>query len=64
MEEILLKLHDVIFTLYTSKLHADSEDSDQTKRMPRLICLRWAYSYFVDFVVRRLIYALLVHLLV
>ena len=23
--------------------HADSEDSDQTGRMPRLICLRWAH---------------------
>ena len=24
-------------------LHADSEDSDQTGRMPRHICLRWAH---------------------
>ena len=28
-------------------LHADSEDSDQTGRMPRLISLRWAHSHFV-----------------
>ena len=38
-----------------SFLRADSEDSDQTGRMPRLICLRWAHSQFVGFVVRRLI---------
>ena len=37
-------------------LHADSEDSDQTNRMPRLI---WVFAgctfYFVGFVMRRLI---------
>ena len=33
---------------------AHSEDSDQTERMPRLICLRWAHSHFVGFVMRRL----------
>ena len=37
-------------------LHADSEDSDQTGRMPRLI---WVFTvrtfYFVGFVIRRLI---------
>ena len=27
-----------------------SEDSDQTGRMPRLICLRWAHTHFVGFV--------------
>ena len=27
-------------------LHADSEDFDQTGRMPRLICLRWAHMLF------------------
>ena len=37
-------------------LHADSEDSDQTWRMPRLICLRWAHTHFVGFVMTRLIY--------
>ena len=31
-------------------LHVDSEDSDQTGRMPRLICLRWAHTHFVGFV--------------
>ena len=40
----------------TSFLHADSEDSDQTGRMPRLI---WVFAghtcHFVGFVVRRLI---------
>ena len=38
-------------------LHADSEDSDQTRRMPRLI---WAFAgrtgHFVGFVVMRLTY--------
>ena len=34
---------------------AHSEDSDQTGRMPRLICLRWAHTHFVGFVVSRLI---------
>ena len=29
--------------------HADSEDSDQTGRMPRLICLRWAHMPFCWF---------------
>ena len=37
-----------------SFLHADSKDSDQTGRMPRLICLCWAHSYFVGFVMSRL----------
>ena len=32
-----------------SFLHADSEDSDQTGRMPRLICLRWAHMPFCLF---------------
>ena len=40
-----------------SFLHADSEDSDQTGRMPRLI---WVFAgrtcHFVGFVIRRLIY--------
>ena len=30
-------------------LHADSEDSGQTGRMPRLICLRWAHRSFCWF---------------
>ena len=34
-------------------LHADSEDSDQTDRMPRLISLRWAHRWF--FFMQRLI---------
>ena len=38
-------------------LHADSKDSDQTRRMPRLI---WAFTgrtdHFVGFVMRRLIF--------
>ena len=29
---------------------AHSEDSDQTGRLPRLICLRWAHTHFVGFV--------------
>ena len=33
---------------------ADSEDSDQTGPMPRLIYLCWAHSHFVGFVMRRL----------
>ena len=37
-----------------SFLHADSEDSDQTDRMPRLIRLRWAHSHFVGLVMSRL----------
>ena len=37
-----------------SCLHADSEDSDQTGRMPRLICHRWAHTHFVGFVMSRL----------
>ena len=32
-----------------SFLQADSEDSDQTGRMPRLICLRWANMPFCWF---------------
>ena len=32
-----------------SSLHADSEDSRQTGRMPRLICLRWAHMPFCMF---------------
>ena len=39
-----------------SFLHADSEDSDQTGWMRRLISLRWAHSHFVGFVVLRLIW--------
>ena len=35
---------------------AHSEDSGQTGRMPRLICLRWAHSHFVGFVMTRLIF--------
>ena len=42
-------------------LHADSEDSDQTGRMSRLICLRWAHPYFVGFVMSRLISRLYSH---
>ena len=42
-----------------SFLHADSENSDQTWRMPRLICLRWAHTHFVVFFTRRLIYWLI-----
>ena len=38
-----------------SFLHADSENSDQTGRMPRLISLRWAHTHFVGFVMSRLI---------
>ena len=33
-----------------------SEDSDQTWRMPRLICLRWAHTHFVGFVMSWLMY--------
>ena len=35
-------------------LHVDSEDSDQTGRMPRLIRVRWTRSHFVCFVMSRL----------
>ena len=44
-------------------LHADSEDSDQTGRMPRLPdaqadpSLRWTHSRFVGFVMSWLIYS-------
>ena len=39
-----------------SYLHADSEDSDQTGRMSRLICVFAGRTYhFVDFVMSRLI---------
>ena len=48
----------------TMFLHADSEDSDQTGRIPRLIwadaqadlSLRWAHTRFVGFVMLRLNY--------
>ena len=33
---------------------AHSEDSDQTRRMSRLICLSWAHSHFVGFVMMQL----------
>ena len=36
-------------------LHADSEDSDQTGRMPKLIWVFAGRSHFVGFVMRRLI---------
>ena len=40
-------------------LHADSEDSDQTGRMPRLICVfSGRNGHFVGFVMRRLMYTL------
>ena len=40
-------------------LHADGEDSDQTGRMPRLICVFVGRSgHFVGFVMRRLMYSL------
>ena len=35
---------------------AHSEDSDQTGRMPRLSCLRWAHTHFVGFVMSWLNY--------
>ena len=40
-------------------LHAESEDSDQTGRMPRLICVfAGRNGHFVGFVMRRLMYTL------
>ena len=40
-------------------LHADSEDSDQTGRMRRLICVfAGRNGHFVGFVMRRLMYTL------
>ena len=40
-----------------SFLHADSEDSDQTGRMPRAdMSLRWAHTHFVGFFMSRLSY--------
>ena len=40
-----------------SYLHADSEYSDQTERIPRLIWVfAWRTCHFVGFVMRRLIY--------
>ena len=43
---------------------AHSEDSDQNGWMPRLICLCWANSHFVGFVMRRHIFLLVyAHLL-
>ena len=39
-------------------LHEDSEDSDQTGQMPRLIrVFAWGSGHFVGFVMRRLIYS-------
>ena len=38
-----------------SFLHADSEDSDQTGWMPRLICLSWVHMPFVGFVMSWLV---------
>ena len=38
------------------RLQADSEDSDQTGRIPRLICFAGRAGHFVGFVVRRLKY--------
>ena len=35
-------------SLFTQWVH--SEDSDQTERVPRLICHCWAHSHFVGFV--------------
>ena len=34
---------------------AHSKDSDQTGQLPWLICVHWAHSHFVCFVMRRLI---------
>ena len=40
-------------------LHANSEDSDQTERMSRLICVfAGRNGHFVGFVMRRLMYTL------
>ena len=40
-------------------LHADSEDSDQTERMHKLICVfAGRNGHFVGFVMRRLMYTL------
>ena len=40
-------------------LHAESEDSDQTGRMPRLICVfAGRNGHFVGLVIRRLMYTL------
>ena len=40
-------------------LHADSEDSDQTERMSRLICVFTGRNgHFAGFVMRRLMYTL------
>ena len=48
-----------------SFLHADREDSDQTGRMPRLTrVVAGRRCHFVGFVMRWLIYVLLVHLFV
>ena len=41
------------------RLHADSEDSDQTGRMPRLIWVfAWRTCHFVGFVMRQLIFVI------
>ena len=42
-------------------LHADSKDSDQTGRMPRLI-FRWVLNHIVGFVMRWLNYCLRVYI--
>ena len=39
------------------------EDSDQTGQMLRLICLRWAHTHFVDFVMSWLKYVISMYLL-
>ena len=39
-------------------LHADSEDSDQTGRMPKAdLSPRWAHTHFVGFVMSRRIFS-------
>ena len=44
-----------VFAVLSYPLSA-SKDSDQPGRIPRLICLRWAHSHFVGFVMRLLKY--------
>ena len=51
------RLHCVLNGLLrTQPFFMRTSKTDQTGRMPRLICLRWAHTHFVGFVMRRLKY--------
>ena len=51
--DVLLEVVLSLVRVMGGYLHANSEDIDQTD-----LSLRWAYSHFVGFVMRQLIYSL------